>query len=146
MKNDTTWPATQVGPRPVKAGLGGHEEGVRGVDDGVKKASPPLWKRGRTVQSDHAAFSDFRMVDDQNGSQNQIHSRDAASREVSNECSYVISLLAAEYRGNYSHNTQQLTSIILFSQHGGMDPVDNGLRTYHNRDDSLMSFRFSLPF
>ena len=42
MEIDTTWPATQVGPRPVKAGLGGHEEGVFGVDDGVKKASLPI--------------------------------------------------------------------------------------------------------
>ena len=41
-KMDTTWPATQVGPRPVKAGLGGHEEGVFGVDDGVENASLPL--------------------------------------------------------------------------------------------------------
>ena len=42
MKIHTTWPATQVGPRPVKAGLGGHEEGVGGVDDVVKKASLPI--------------------------------------------------------------------------------------------------------
>mgnify|MGYP004515547455 CR=1 FL=1 len=40
-QNDTTRPATQVGPRPVKAGLGGHEEGVSGVDDGVETASLP---------------------------------------------------------------------------------------------------------
>ena len=26
--NDTTWPATQVGPRAVKSGLGGHDDGV----------------------------------------------------------------------------------------------------------------------
>ena len=32
-----TWPATQVGLRPVKAGLGCHEAGVFGVDDGVEK-------------------------------------------------------------------------------------------------------------
>ena len=42
MKNDTTWPATQVGPRPVESGLGGHEEGVLGDDEGVKKTSLPL--------------------------------------------------------------------------------------------------------
>ena len=40
-KNDTTWPATQVGLRPVKAGLGGHEAGVFGVDDGVENTSLP---------------------------------------------------------------------------------------------------------
>ena len=101
----TTWPATQVGLRPVKAGLGGHEEGVGGVDDGVENSSPQLWKRRRTAQSDHAAFSDFRAVDYENGSHNQIHPEDASSREVSNEELYIISLFAAEFRGNYSHNT-----------------------------------------
>ena len=40
--NCTRWPATQVGPRPVEPGLGGHEEDVNGVDDGVKKASVPI--------------------------------------------------------------------------------------------------------
>ena len=35
-KNDTTWPATQVGPRPVKACLGGNEAGVFGVDKGSR--------------------------------------------------------------------------------------------------------------
>ena len=39
MKIDTTWPATQVGLRPVKSGLGGHDDGVWGVDDGVKNSS-----------------------------------------------------------------------------------------------------------
>ena len=38
-ENDTTRPATQVSPRPVEAGLGGHEEGVFGVDDGVENVS-----------------------------------------------------------------------------------------------------------
>ena len=41
-KNDTTWSATQVGLRPVESGLGGHEEGVFGVDEGVEKTSLPL--------------------------------------------------------------------------------------------------------
>ena len=49
---DTTWLATQVGLRPVKACLGGHEEDVSGVDEGVKKASTPLWKRGRIALSE----------------------------------------------------------------------------------------------
>ena len=39
-KNDMTWPATQVGLRPVKAGLGGHEAGVFGVDEGVDNIAP----------------------------------------------------------------------------------------------------------
>ena len=44
--NDTTWPATQVCPRAVKAGLGGHDAGASGVDEGVETASLPLSKRG----------------------------------------------------------------------------------------------------
>ena len=71
MKIDTTWPATQVGPRPVKSGQRGHDAGVSGVDDGVKNSSILLWKRGRTAQSVHASFSDFRVVDDQNGRENR---------------------------------------------------------------------------
>ena len=65
-----TWPATQVSPRPVEAGLGGHEEGVFGVDDGVENAWLPLLKRGRTALSVCAAFSDFIDVENQNESGN----------------------------------------------------------------------------
>ena len=35
-KNDTTWSATQVGLRPVKAGLGGHDDGVWGSTRGSR--------------------------------------------------------------------------------------------------------------
>ena len=65
VKIDMTWSATQVGLRPVESGLGGHEEGVRGVDDGVKNASLPLRKRVRTTMSECATFSDFRGVDNE---------------------------------------------------------------------------------
>ena len=58
-KMGTTWSATQVGLRPVKAGLGGHDDGVSGVDEGVEKASIPLWKRGRVAWSGHSTISDF---------------------------------------------------------------------------------------
>ena len=64
-----TWPATQVSPRPVESCLGGHEEGVFGVDDGVDNASLPLLKRERTVLSVCAAFSDFISVEKQNDSE-----------------------------------------------------------------------------
>ena len=37
-----TRPATQVGLRPVKLGLGGHDAGVWGVDEGAENASLPL--------------------------------------------------------------------------------------------------------
>ena len=70
-KNDTTWSATQVGPRPVEAGLGGREEGVWGVDEGVEDASTSLRKRGRMALSVCPTFSDFIGVGNQNDSENQ---------------------------------------------------------------------------
>ena len=54
-----TWPATQVCLGTVKAGLGGHEAGVWGVDEGVENTSLPLRKRVRMAKSDYATFSDF---------------------------------------------------------------------------------------
>ena len=62
-KSDTTWLATQVGPRTVKAGLGGHEAGVFGVDEGTTNPSTPLLKRERMALSVCAAFSDFIGVE-----------------------------------------------------------------------------------
>ncbi len=59
----TTWSATQLGPRPVKPGLGGHDDGVWGVDDGVENTSHLLWKRMRTAVSECATFSDFTDVE-----------------------------------------------------------------------------------
>ena len=47
-----TWPATQVGLRPVKAGLGGHEAGVLWDDEGVEKVSILLSKWGRMTVSE----------------------------------------------------------------------------------------------
>ena len=62
-KMDTTWPATQVGPRPVKSGLGGHEAGLFGVEEGITNPSPPIMKRGRMVMSKCPTFSDFTGID-----------------------------------------------------------------------------------
>ena len=62
LKLGTTWSATKVWLRPVKAGLGGHDAGVSGVDDGVENTSIPLRKRGRTVLSDCATFNDISGV------------------------------------------------------------------------------------
>ena len=62
MKIGTTWSATQLGPRPVESGLGGHDDGVWGVDDGVENSSFQLRKRGRTAVSVCATFSDFTRV------------------------------------------------------------------------------------
>ena len=58
-KTDTTQPATQVGPRRVKSGLGGPDAGVSGVVEGVERSSFPLSKRGRLVLSDYPTFSGF---------------------------------------------------------------------------------------
>ena len=52
VKNDMTWPATQVCPRPVEAGLGWHRAGVLGVDEGITNPSLPILKWGRTAVSD----------------------------------------------------------------------------------------------
>ena len=63
-ENFTTWPATQVCRRPVKSGLGGHDDGVSGVDDGVENASLWFWNGdewpGRNVQPS-VIFGDLRM-------------------------------------------------------------------------------------
>ena len=64
-KTDTTRSATEVGPRPVEAGLGGHDAGVSWVDDGVGNASFPLLKRAWTAVSECVTFSDFRDVDNE---------------------------------------------------------------------------------
>ena len=61
-KKCTSLPATQVGPRPVESGLGGHEEGVFRVDEGVENTSIPLRKRGRMVLSDCATFNGISGV------------------------------------------------------------------------------------
>ena len=58
----TTLPATQVCLRPVKAGLGGHEAGVSGVDEGVEKTSLPILKGGRMALFVCTTFSDFLGV------------------------------------------------------------------------------------
>ena len=59
--NDTTWSATQVGPRTVKAGLGGHDDCVGGVDDVVENTSIRLRKPGRLAVSELATISDFNL-------------------------------------------------------------------------------------
>ena len=57
----TTRPATQVCPRGVESGLGGHDAGVSGVDERVKDRPFPIWKRSRLVESERPTFSDFLM-------------------------------------------------------------------------------------
>ena len=70
-ENDTTRPATQVGQRPVKAGLGGHDDGVLGDGEGVKKASIPLRKLWRTALSECATLNDFVGVENTHSSENR---------------------------------------------------------------------------
>ena len=56
---DTTWPATQVGPRPVEACLGGQDDGASVVDEGVETPSLQISKLGRLAMSDRPTFSGF---------------------------------------------------------------------------------------
>ena len=63
LKLGTTWSATKVWLRPVKAGLGGHEEGVFRVDEGVENISILSWKQRRVVLSVCATFNDIRCID-----------------------------------------------------------------------------------
>ena len=56
-----TGPATQVGVRGVKAGLGGHDDCVGGVDDVVENTSIRLRKPGRLAVSELATISDFNV-------------------------------------------------------------------------------------
>ena len=62
MNLDTTRSAPQVGPRPSESGLGGHEAGVSGVDEGVEKSSLPTLKGGRMALFVCTTFSDFLGV------------------------------------------------------------------------------------
>ena len=62
MNTVMTWSETQLGPRPVKSGLEGHDDGVWGVDDGALNVSFLLWKRVRMAGSECATFSDFTRV------------------------------------------------------------------------------------
>ena len=69
--NDTRWMATQVCPRSVGSGLGGHDAGVSGVgDEGDEKALIPLWKRGRLALSESTTFRDFVPARKDNASEN----------------------------------------------------------------------------
>ena len=44
--NDKTRMATHVGPRPVKAGLGGHDDGVSGGRRGGREGIDPVMETG----------------------------------------------------------------------------------------------------
>ena len=78
-----TWSATQVRLRPVKAGLGGHEEGVGGVDEGVEKTSLPLWKRGRVAMSERQTSSDFRGAEKDFVNEKRNRKKDRTQQDVS---------------------------------------------------------------
>ena len=81
-KMGTTWAATRVGLRGVKAGLGGHEAGVSGCDEGVEKASIPISKRGRMASSGHPTFSDFRRFENENNSERQNNSEEPSEQTL----------------------------------------------------------------
>ena len=74
---DTTFPATQVSPRPVKSGLGGHEAGVSGVDEGITNPSFPTMKGGRMALFVCTTFSDFLGVGNDVFDEKRNHCQDA---------------------------------------------------------------------
>ena len=69
--SSTTRPETEVGPRPIKAGLGDQESGVSGGRRGVKNGSIWSSKRGLLAVSDCPTFSDFGGADSENVSENR---------------------------------------------------------------------------
>ena len=68
-KSGTTWPATRVCRRRVESGLGGHDAGVFGVDEGVETTPISLWKWGRTAMFVCVTFSDFKGSADEDVSE-----------------------------------------------------------------------------
>ena len=76
----TTLPATQVSLRPVKSGLGGHEAGVSGVDEGVEKSSLPTLKGGRMALFVCTTFSDFLGVGNDVFDEKRNHCQDAVRK------------------------------------------------------------------
>ena len=63
VEKDTTWSVTQVGLKLVGSGLGGHDAGVSGDDEGVENKPFPSTKRRRMALSNCATFSDFISVE-----------------------------------------------------------------------------------
>ena len=58
---DTTRLATRVRPRRVKSGLGGHDDGASGVDDGVEDIDPVMktGSTGMVITPDPQRFTDI---------------------------------------------------------------------------------------
>ena len=69
--NDPTRPETEVGLRTVKAGLGCHDAGASGVDEGIETASFPISKRSRLTWSELSSFSGFEGADNEDDSEFQ---------------------------------------------------------------------------
>ena len=69
--------------RRVKAGLGGHDAGVSGVDEGVSMTPFPISKRGRLVMSDCQTLSCFVRSGNEDTSENQTESTSLAYNDVS---------------------------------------------------------------
>ena len=84
-KNDTTWPATQVCRRPLEAGLGGHNDGVFGDDEGVENGSIPLRKRGRVGRFVCVIFSDFWSDENDYVGEKRNRNRKMASQMLSHK-------------------------------------------------------------
>ena len=107
-KKDARWSASQVCPRRVESGLGGHENGVFGVDAGVEKASPPLMKRMRTTMSECTTFSGFTDVVNEIASEKPNSKDQMASN---NEYRDTSSHLVFQWRHDVKLNEQEFKQL-----------------------------------
>ena len=97
-KMGATWSATQVGLRRVKAGLGGHDDGVSGVDEGVEETSIPISKRGRMALSEYPTFSGFWAVGSETDSAMQNHFEETASPDIKINLFFLSYVFAVTFR------------------------------------------------
>ena len=75
VEKDTTRCATQVCLRRVESGLGGHDDGVCGVDEELGNTSLSSRKLGGMVRSDGPAFSGFTGASNESCSEKQNHKK-----------------------------------------------------------------------
>ena len=106
-KIDTTWSATQVCPRPVEAGLGGHEDGVIRVDEGVKNSSLPLRKHGRNAMAECPTFSGFTGVENDYVGEKRNGKRISILRKSVVFVLHLIHLVSAPYKKNDHQMSQR---------------------------------------
>ena len=95
VKIETTWSATQVRLRRVKAGLGGHDDGVFWVDDGVENSSFQLRKRGRMTLSERQTSSDFRGAEKEFVDEKWSRKKDRTTHDMWSRVHVIVCSLSA---------------------------------------------------